>query len=97
MFPGRSAIGAGGAPLPGKTMASFRYRTATLLGPWRDSADAAVRDAIRAKQARRDDEGEGWHWLVPGLIEEGQGTPVEASVGRRRVTRASSRREPQDI
>jgi hypothetical protein len=51
-------------------MNSFRYRTQTLLGPWRHNADAAVRDAIRAKQARRDEQGEGWHWAVPGSIEE---------------------------
>jgi hypothetical protein len=86
MFPDRSAIGASEAslPLPGKTMGSFRYRTATLLGPWRDSAEAAVRDAIRAKQGRRDEDGIGWHWLVPGVIEEGHGlaTP-ERGIGRR--------------
>ena len=51
-------------------MNSFRYRTTTLLGPWRNTADAAVRDAIRAKQARRDEQGEGWQWAVPGSIEE---------------------------
>ena len=52
-------------------MRRFRYRTATLLGPWRETEAAAVRDAIRAKQARRNEEGEGWHWVVPGSIEEG--------------------------
>ena len=57
-------------------MPTYRYRTATLLGPWRETAEAAVRDAIRAKQARRDDEGEGWHWAVPGKIEEGLGAPL---------------------
>jgi hypothetical protein len=51
-------------------MNSFRYRTATLLGTWRHTADAAVRDAIRAKQARRDARGESWRWIVPGTIEE---------------------------
>lgn len=51
-------------------MRSFRYRTATLLGPWRASFDAAVADAVRAKQARRDEDGAGWHWVVPGSIEE---------------------------
>jgi hypothetical protein len=57
-------------------MGSYRYRTATLLGPWRDTAEAAVQDAIRAKQARRDEQGTGWHWVVPGSIEEGHGTPL---------------------
>jgi len=41
-----------------------------LLGPWRASFDAALADAIRAKQARRDEEGDGWLWVVPGGIEE---------------------------
>ena len=56
-------------------MRSYRYRTATLLGPWRETAEAALRDAIRAKQARRDAEGGGWHWVVRGTIEEGHGAP----------------------
>ena len=60
-------------------MGSFRYRTATLLGPWRSTPDEAVRDAIRAKQARRDEEGTGWHWVVPGSIEEGHGKPLLCS------------------
>jgi hypothetical protein len=51
-------------------MKSFRYRTKTLLGPWRSDADAAVQDAIRAKQARREADDKGWHWVVPGSIEE---------------------------
>jgi hypothetical protein len=51
-------------------MPNFRYRTATLLGPWRGTSEAAVEDAIRSKQARRDEEGAGWHWIVPGAIEE---------------------------
>jgi hypothetical protein len=49
---------------------SFRYRTATLLGPWRATSEAAVTDAIRSKQARLDEDGVGWHWVVPGSIEE---------------------------
>jgi hypothetical protein len=56
-------------------MNSFRYRTATLLGPWRNTADAAVRDAIRAKQACRDEDGVGWRWVLPGSIEERQEAP----------------------
>jgi hypothetical protein len=56
-------------------MNAFRYRTKTLLGPWRNSNDAAVQDAIRAKQARPDEEGSGWHWVVPGSIEERQEAP----------------------
>jgi hypothetical protein len=60
-------------------MPSYRYRTATLLGAWRSTAEAAVQDAIRAKQARRDEEGGGWHWVVPGSIEEGYGAPLICS------------------
>jgi hypothetical protein len=56
-------------------MNSFRYRTKTLLGPWHTDEDAAVEDAIRAKQARRDEEGGGWHWVVPGSIEEREEAP----------------------
>jgi hypothetical protein len=54
-------------------MPSFRYRTATLLGPWRATSEAAAADAIRSKQARRDEDGVGWHWVVPGCIEERNG------------------------
>ena len=76
-------------------MPSFRYRTATLLGPWRETSEAAVRDAIRAKQGRRDEDGQGWHWLVPGVIEDGDGAPLPDADGRRGTGSASSRREPQ--
>ena len=64
-------------------MSSFRYRTATLLGPWRESAEAAAEDAIRAKQARRDADGESWQWVVPGLIEERGGGPRQWNGDRR--------------
>ena len=54
-------------------MPKFRYRTAALTGPWRDSADLAVRDAVKAKQAEADGTGPGGiRWLVPGQIEEEQ-------------------------
>jgi len=46
----------------------FRYRTATLVGPWRDSIADAVEDAIRAGQAAPD-EAQGLRWLVPGRID----------------------------
>src|SRR5262245_57922501 len=55
-------------------MARFRYRTPVLTGQWRDSRAAALRDAIKAKQARvAADEPDGVHWLVPGGIEEDEG------------------------
>jgi len=49
----------------------YRYRTPALTGQWRDSRDAALRDAINAKQALGDkNEPGGVRWLVPGEIEE---------------------------
>ena len=56
-------------------MHSFRYSTKSLLGPWRTTAEAAIKDAIRARQARHDETGEGWHWVVPGSIEERREAP----------------------
>ena len=52
-------------------MRRYRYRTPALTGPWRESPDAAVRDAVRAKQAQIDEEQPaGVQWIVPGQIEE---------------------------
>lgn len=51
-------------------MARYRYRTAALAGPWRDSREKAEEDAVRAGQARDAHDGSGSHWIVPGLIEE---------------------------
>ena len=49
----------------------YRYRTPALCGPWRESEDQAIEDAIGAKQAIRTDEvPEGWRWLLPGRIEQ---------------------------
>lgn len=49
----------------------YRYRTPALTGPWRNSHDAAVRDAVRAKQAQIDcDQPSRVDWIVPGQIEE---------------------------
>jgi hypothetical protein len=62
--------------MPDLPKPAFRYRTATLLGTWRNTAAAAVADAIRAKQARHDGDGAGWHWIVPGAIEERGGVSV---------------------
>jgi hypothetical protein len=48
----------------------YRYRTPALTGPWRESHEDAVRDALRAKQAQNDDEQpSGIKWTVPGEIE----------------------------
>jgi hypothetical protein len=49
----------------------YRYRTPALTGPWRDSHDEAVRDAVKAKQAQIDDDRPpAVTWIVPGRIEE---------------------------
>ena len=54
-------------------MARYRYRTPAVTGRWRDSREAAVRDAINAKQACQDlGEPGGVRWIVPGSIEEEQ-------------------------
>ena len=51
-------------------MRRYRYRTPALTGPWRESHDDAVRDAVNAKQARYDDDQPfGVEWIVPGEIE----------------------------
>ena len=49
----------------------YRYRTPALVGPWRKTARQAELDALRARQARRDDrDRHAMCWLVPGGIEE---------------------------
>ncbi len=53
-------------PLP-----RYRYRTPALRGAWRESREEAIRDAVKAKQARIDDAGANdVTWIVPGQIEE---------------------------
>lgn len=67
-------------------MARYRYRTAALAGPWRDSHEAALRDAVAANQARVDEAApEGIDWLVPGDIEleEASGRQLRAHANRR--------------
>ena len=55
----------------GRQLRRYRYRTAALLGAWRESREDAIADAIRADQARRDEnEACGLSWRVPGQIEE---------------------------
>ena len=51
-------------------MRRHRYRTPALTGPWRESYEDAVRDAVNAKQAQYDDDQpDGVTWTVPGEIE----------------------------
>ena len=55
-------------------MRRYRYCTSVLTGPWRESREDAVRDAVRAKQAEIEDEKSGRvRWIVPGVIEEHEG------------------------
>ena len=57
-------------------MTQFRYRTLTLVGPWRDTLEEAERDAVAARQASFSDKGsDRLRWLVPGQIEEDLATP----------------------
>lgn len=52
-------------------MSRYRYRTPVLTGRWRDSREAALRDAVNANQALQDEAAPGGiRWLVPGDIEE---------------------------
>ncbi|MEA3013802.1 MAG: hypothetical protein QOD42_2347 [Sphingomonadales bacterium] len=48
----------------------YRYRTAAVIGPWRETPEAALRDAVKAGQAVVDeDEPGGVRWKLPGTIE----------------------------
>lgn len=52
-------------------MPKFRYRTSALTGPWRDTPDQALNDAVKAKQAWIDEDNPSdVRWIVPGQIEE---------------------------
>jgi len=48
-------------------MRRYRYRTSVLVGPWRETFEQAVADAVRCNQAYLDDAG--LVWRVPGRIE----------------------------
>jgi hypothetical protein len=54
----------------------FRYRTAAIIGPWRDRREKAAKDAVASGLARRAGWGGNLEWLVPGDIEEGRGAPA---------------------
>ena len=60
----------------------YRYRTAVLTGPWRDSEREAIGDAVRARQAEAD-EGAPVRWVVPGRIEEEKVSAAEKKVANR--------------
>ena len=51
-------------------MRRYRYRTPALTGPWRESSDDALRDAVSARQAEYDEaRPREVKWMVPGEIE----------------------------
>ena len=52
-------------------MRRYRYRTAALVGPWRESRARAARDAAKAGQVIVDGEDPlNFRWVVSGEIEE---------------------------
>jgi hypothetical protein len=54
-------------------MKRYRYRTPTLVGPWRDSRLKAECDAVAAAQADFDESGRQIVWRVAGEIEVREG------------------------
>lgn len=50
-------------------MPLYRYRTATLVGPWRDSILKAETDAVAVGLALFEGSGGRFAWKVPGEIE----------------------------
>src|SRR5262245_20105903 len=53
-----------------RSMSQYRYRTSTLVGPWRDTRAEAETDAVAAGQARYQGRWQAFTWLVVGRIEE---------------------------
>lgn len=62
-------------------MGRYRYRTSVLVGPWRDTREQAVADAVRSKQVSIGRSSDDLMWLVPGRIEAADG---EAEMGSNR-------------
>ena len=58
-------------------MPRYRYRTSTLVGPWRDSRLKAETDAVAVGQARFEGAKQAFVWLVQGEIEADPGKDVE--------------------
>ncbi len=56
-------------------MSRYRYRTVTLIGPWRDSILKAETDAVAVGLAEFDGRGGRLAWKVPGEIEVGEVPP----------------------
>ena len=58
-------------------MNRYRYRTQTLIGPWRDSRLKAETDAVALHQAVIDQGNGKLVWRVPGEIEVSDEGPGE--------------------
>ena len=53
-----------------RPLVHYRFRTAALVGPWRKTREAALRDAVKAGQADVDQaQPDGLCWRVAGTIE----------------------------
>ena len=79
IWTGGETRGLGGAG----NVVRYRYRTPALTGPWRESHDDAVRDAVNAKQAQYDDDQtSGVKWIVPVEIEIWNSEDASAAVRR---------------
>ena len=63
------AAGVDSAAAGGSGLACYRYKTPVLTGPWRRRSERAVEDAIAARQAHLDREGD-LQWTASGEIEE---------------------------
>ena len=55
-------------------MTRYRYRTAILVGRWRETEAEAENDAVLASQADIDPASGELVWRLPGEIESGVGT-----------------------
>jgi hypothetical protein len=58
-----------------RPLVRYRFRTAALAGPWRETREAALKDAVKAGQAYADEaQRDGVRWKLPATIEaEGRG------------------------
>jgi hypothetical protein len=62
----------------------YRYRTAALVGPWRETRAQATADALQAGQVRRDEcQPHELRWMVEGRIEERNADRPAAGRARR--------------
>ena len=63
-------------------MARYRYRTSTLVGPWRDSRLKAETDAVALGQALFDGRDGKLVWKVEGEIEVSEDRPMRPGAAR---------------